>query len=280
LARSKQGQGLGLSDWSLVTSLWLLGEDGERSSASPQLEDETKIQNPKSNGFRVALTREGTRNSSPCRLAVLVSGGGTTMQALIDAIESGYLNAEISMCISSRRDVKAPDRARKHNIPVAIIRPRDFLDAAAYDEALCTQLLEVKPDLIILAGYLSILGPKTMASFAGQIMNIHPSLLPAFGGKGCYGQLVHEKVLDYGCKVSGVTVMFVDDQVDTGPIILQQVVDVLDSDTVETLTQKISQVEKKLYPLAIKLYAEGRLRIEGRRVKVIEGGSGDETSAY
>ncbi|MDP3487496.1 MAG: phosphoribosylglycinamide formyltransferase, partial [Bacillota bacterium] len=190
-------------------------------------------------------------------------------QAIIDAIESGYLNAEISICVSSRRDVKAPDRARKHNIPVAIIRPRDFVDAAAYDEALCAQLLEVKTDLIILAGYLSILGPKTMASFAGRIMNIHPSLLPAFGGKGFFGRFVHEKVLHYGCKVSGATVMFVDDQIDTGPIILQQSVDVLDTDTVETLTQKVSQVEKELYPLAIKLYAEGRLRIEGRRVKII-----------
>ena len=215
---------------------------------------------------RVALTRGAFPRK--CRLAVLVSGGGTTMQSIIDAIESGYLNAEVSMCVSSRRDVQAPERARKHHIPVAIIRPRDFNDAAAYDEALCAQLLEVNTDLIILAGYLSILGPKTMASFAGRIMNIHPSLLPAFGGKGFYGKLVHEKVLDYGCKVSGATVMFVDDQIDTGPIILQQSVDVLDTDTVETLTQKVSQIEKELYPLAIKLYAEGRLRVEGRRVKV------------
>lgn len=202
------------------------------------------------------------------------------MQAIIDAIESGYLNAEISMCVSSRRDVKAPERARKHGIPAVIIRPRDFIDAAAYDEALCAKLLEMKPDLIILAGYLSILGPKTMASFAGRIMNIHPSLLPAFGGKGFYGQRVHEKVLDYGCKVSGATVMFVDDQVDTGPIILQRPIDVLDTDNVETLTQRVSQIEKELYPLAIKLYAEGRLRIEGRRVKIIEGGLACEESSY
>ena len=192
------------------------------------------------------------------------------MQAIIDSIESGYLNAEIGICISSRRDVLAPERAHKHNIPVAIIRPRDFIDAAAYDEALCAQLLEAKTDLVILAGYLSILGPKTMANFAGRIMNIHPSLLPAFGGKGFYGKYVHQKVLDYGCKVSGATVMFVDDQVDTGPIILQQAVQVLDNDNVDSLTQRVSIIEKQLYPLAIKLYAEGRLIIEGRRVKVIE----------
>lgn len=192
------------------------------------------------------------------------------MQAIIDSIESGYLNAEISICISSRRDVLAPGRAHSHNIPVAIIRPRDFIDAAAYDEALCAELLEANTDLVILAGYLSILGPKTMANFAGRIMNIHPSLLPAFGGKGFYGKYVHQKVLDYGCKVSGATVMFVDDQVDTGPIILQQAIQVLDTDNVESLTQKVSQIEKQLYPLAIKLYAEGRLIIEGRRVKVIE----------
>lgn len=202
------------------------------------------------------------------------------MQGIIDAIESGYLNAKVVMCVSSRRDVKAPERARRHNIPVATIRPRDFVDATAYDEALCTQLMEVKPDLVILAGYLSIIGPRTMETFAGRIMNIHPSLLPAFGGRGFYGQYVHQKVLDYGCKVSGATVMFVDNQVDTGPIILQRAVEVLDSDTLETLTHRVSQVEKELYPLAIKLYAEKRLRIEGRRVKVVEGGSGDEESAY
>ena len=250
------------------------------------VEKETKSKNQKSNDAaqggeetycsRVALTRGAPGGATPpCRLAVLVSGGGTTMQAIVDAIQSGYINAEVSLCISSRRDVQAPDRARKHNIPVAIIRPRDFMDATAYDEALCAQLLEINPDLIILAGYLSILGPKTMASFSGRIMNIHPSLLPAFGGKGFYGQLVHQKVIDYGCKVSGATVMFVDDQVDTGPIILQQAVEVEDNDTVETLTQKISKIEKELYPLAIKLYSEGSLRVEGRSVKVIKGGSGE-----
>lgn len=219
------------------------------------------------NCSRVAPTRGSLHRK--CRLAVLVSGGGSTMQAIIDAIESGYLPAEIAICISSRREVAAPERARKHNIPVAIIRPRDYADAAAYDEAMCKQLLEVEPDLIILAGYLSILGAQTMSHFAGRVMNIHPSLLPAFGGKGFYGRYVHEKVLDYGCKVTGVTVMFVDNHIDTGPIILQQPVLVDDSDDVQTLTNKVSKIEKELYPKAIKLFAEGRLVVDGRRIKVI-----------
>jgi len=200
------------------------------------------------------------------------------MQAIIDAIESEYLPAEIVTCISSRRDVAAPERARRHGIPVSIIRPRDFENSQAYDEALCSKLLDVKPDLVILAGYLSILGPQTMSHFAGRVMNIHPSLLPAFGGKGFFGKYVHEKVLDYGCKVTGVTVMLVDSQVDTGPIILQRAIDVLDTDNLDTLTQKVSQVERELYPQAIKLYAEGRLRIEGRRVMITGGGSHEESS--
>jgi len=260
------------------------GNNVESSVFSHQSSGEAKNQNQKYNGdaladgcSRVTLTRgaheeQGTKNApstTKCRLAILVSGGGTTMQAIIDAIESGFLPAEIALCISSRRDVGAPERARRHNIPVAIIRPRDFADATAYDEALCAELREVKPDLIILAGYLSILGVQTMTHFAGQIMNIHPSLLPAFGGKGFYGKYVHEAVIEYGCKLSGVTVMFVDKQIDTGPIILQQSVAVDDDDTVETLTRKVSQIEKELYPQAIKLHAEGRLVVGGRRVKVI-----------
>ncbi len=219
-------------------------------------------------------------DNQPLRLAVLVSGGGTTLQAIIDAIESGYLNAEIAMVVSSRRDAYAPERARKHNLPVSIIRPRDFPGTGAYDEALCGELLHVKPDLVVLAGYLSILGDKTLQNFGGRIMNIHPSLLPSFGGKGCYGQHVHQQVLAYGCKVSGVTVMFVDDQVDTGPIILQEAVSVDDEDDVEALAYKVSQVERRLYPLAIKLYSEGRLQQDGRRVKVIKGGNSYEESAH
>lgn len=209
-----------------------------------------------------------TFNHPPLRLAVLVSGGGTTLQAIIDAIASGYLNATISLVISSRREVKALERAQKHGIPVEIVRPRDFEDAAAYDSALAALLERVRPDLLVLAGYLSILGEKTLAAHSGRIMNIHPSLLPSFGGKGFYGRYVHEKVLEYGCKVTGCTVMFVDNHVDTGPIILQEAVPVLEEDSVDSLAIRVSEVEKRLYPKAIKLFGEGRLTINGRRVRV------------
>lgn len=209
-----------------------------------------------------------TVNRPPLRLAILVSGGGTTLQAIIDAIDSGYLNARISLVISSRREVKAPERARKHGIPVEIIRPRDFEDAASYDCALAAALEHARPDLLVLAGYLSIIGERTLAAYSGRIMNIHPSLLPSFGGKGFYGRYVHEKVLEYGCKVTGCTVMFVDNQVDTGPIILQEAVPVFEDDTVDSLATRVSEVEKRLYPEAIKLFAEGRLTVNGRRVRV------------
>jgi phosphoribosylglycinamide formyltransferase-1 len=201
---------------------------------------------------------------------VLVSGGGTTLQAIIDAIMDQALPAEIALVVSSRREVMAPERARKHGIPVTILRPRDFITVEEYDSSLCETLLAVRPDLIVLAGYLSILGEKVLASFAGRIMNIHPSLLPAFGGKGCYGQRVHKQVLDYGCKVSGATVMFVDTDVDTGPIILQKAVPVLDTDTVDSLAKRVAEVEWELYPQAIALFAEGRLQSDGRRVKILQ----------
>ena len=207
----------------------------------------------------------------PCRLAVLVSGSGTTLQALIDAIEADVLPAEVALVISSRRDVLALERARRHGIPAHVLRPRDFANSDEYDAALCSLLEQAQPDLVVLAGYLSILGAKVMAQFDGRIMNIHPSLLPAFGGRGCFGHHVHRQVLDYGCKVSGVTVMFVDSNVDTGPIILQEAVEVKDDDTVESLARRIGEIERRLYPAAVRLFAEGRLRVAGRRVRISEG---------
>lgn len=206
----------------------------------------------------------------PCRLAVLVSGSGTTLQALIDAISRGALPAEVAVVISSRRDVKAPERAARHGIPVHILRPKDFASPVQYDSALAALLEEVEPDLVVLAGYLSILGERVMERYRGRIMNIHPSLLPAFGGKGCFGHHVHRQVLEYGCKVSGATVMFVDDNVDTGPIVLQEAVEVKDDDTVESLAARVAEVERRLYPAAVGLFAEGRLSVAGRRVRITD----------
>lgn len=206
--------------------------------------------------------------SSKLRLAVLVSGGGSTLQNIIDAIESGALVAEIVLVVSSRRDALALERAKRHALPSISLRPRDYQDAASFDRALCGALDGARADLVILAGYLAILGRETVAAYAGRIMNIHPSLLPSFGGRGWYGRRVHAAVLSHGCKVSGATVMFVTPEVDAGPIILQEAVPVLDEDTVETLAERVAGEEKRLYPLAIQLYGAGRLFILGRRVHI------------
>jgi phosphoribosylglycinamide formyltransferase 1 len=217
------------------------------------------------------IPQDSQRSPVSCRLAVLVSGSGTTLQALIDAIAAEELPAEIAVVVSSRRDVTAPERARWHGIPVNILRPRDFATSEEYDSALCSLLEQVQPDLIVLAGYLSILGDKVMERFGDRIMNIHPSLLPAFGGKGCFGHHVHRQVLEYGCKLSGATVMFVDGNVDTGPIILQEAVEVMDDDTVESLAKRLGEVERRLYTAAVRLFAEGRLSVQGRRVRITTG---------
>jgi len=176
--------------------------------------------------------------------------------------------AEIVLVVSSRRDALALERATRHALPAIVLRPRDYQDVASFDRALCGALDAARVDLVILAGFLAILGSEAVAAYAGRIMNIHPSLLPSFGGRGWYGRRVHDAVLSYGCKVSGATVMFVTPEVDAGPIILQEAVPVLDHDTVETLAERVAGVEKRLYPLAIQLYGAGRLFILGRRVQV------------
>jgi len=231
---------------------------------------------------KVSLLREQTVSLPPVgkqrlRLAVLVSGSGSTLQNIIESIAEGALLAEIVLVVSSRRDAFALKRAQKHGLPSTLLRPRDFIDAAEFDTALCQILVGLQPDLVVLAGYLAILGPKTLSAFRGRIMNIHPSLLPAFGGHGWYGRHVHSAVIAYGAKVSGATVMYVEEEIDLGPIILQEAVPVYDFDTVESLAARVAEVEKRLYPEAIRLHSEGRLSLEGRRVKRLEEGQ-DEKS--
>ncbi|MBT9155715.1 MAG: Phosphoribosylglycinamide formyltransferase [Firmicutes bacterium] len=206
----------------------------------------------------------------PLRLAVLVSGSGTTLQGLLNAIDAGKLQAEIVAVVSSRRDAYALQRARRRDIATYVLRPRDFVPAGEHDAALARTLREVSPDLIVLAGYMVEVGDVTLGAFHGRIMNIHPSLLPAFGGRGFYGQHVHKAVLEHGCKVTGATVHFVEAQVDGGPIILQAAVEVEDADTCETLAARVSELERRLYPTAIQLYAEGRLCQVGRRVTILK----------
>lgn len=198
-------------------------------------------------------------------VGVLASGSGTNLQAIIDAAEAGKIAARVAVVISDKKDAYALTRAKKHKITHFFVDLSSFPSRAEYDRHLISLLREHKVDLVVLAGYMLLVGPEFVRAFPHRIMNIHPALLPSFPGTHGVAD-----ALKYGVKISGVTVHFVDEELDTGPIILQEAVSVLDDDTEETLHQRIHQVEYKLYPLAIKLFAEGKLRVEGRRVRIEE----------
>ena len=201
--------------------------------------------------------------SEPLRLGVLASGRGSNLQSIIDAIEAGRLPARLAVVVSDREQAPALGRAARHGAPALSVSPKDHGDRAAYDRALRQTLHAHGVELVCLAGFLRILGPELIRPLAGRVMNIHPSLLPAFPGLDAQRQ-----ALDWGVRVTGATVHFVDEGVDTGPIIVQEAVAVLAGDTAETLSERILAVEHRLYPRAIRLYAEGRLRIVGRRVLI------------
>jgi formyltetrahydrofolate-dependent phosphoribosylglycinamide formyltransferase len=203
----------------------------------------------------------------PVRLAVLVSGGGTTLQNLLDRIGAGALRAEIAVVIASRSDAFGLERARRAGLPALAVPRKAYADAEAFNDALHAALEPFAVDLVVLAGFLSLFQPRTR--YAGRVLNIHPALIPAFCGPGFYGDKVHRAVLASGVRVSGCTVHFADDQYDHGPIILQGAVPVLDDDTPETLAARVHGVENELYPQAIALWADDRLRIEGRRVRIL-----------
>ncbi len=200
------------------------------------------------------------------RLVVLVSGSGTTLQNILDQIRSGELNASVELVIGSRDGLKGIERAQNAGIPHVVIARKSFADTASFSREVFRRIDEAKPDLICLAGWLCLL--EIPERYSGKVMNIHPSLLPSFGGKGMYGHHVHEAVLAHGCKVSGCTVHFVDNNYDSGPIILQRTCPVLEDDTPDTLAARVFEQEKIAYPEAIRLFAAGRLRIEGRRVRI------------
>lgn len=203
----------------------------------------------------------------PIQLAVLVSGSGTTLQNLIDEIVAGRLIAHVPLVIGSRPELVGLDRATKAGLSTAVVDRRTYPNCADFSKRVFDLCAEVNADLICLAGWLCLL--EVPEQFAGKIMNIHPALLPSFGGRGMYGRRVHEAVLNHGCKVSGCTVHFVDNTYDTGPIILQRICPVLDEDTPETLAHRVFEEEKVAYPEAIRLLQRGRLKIVGRRVNVL-----------
>lgn len=202
------------------------------------------------------------------RLAVLVSGGGTNLQALIDHIEEGKLpGVKIEAVISSNKEAYAIKRASTHNIPWAVIEKKDYDSQELFENAFYNLLAGYEVDLIVLAGFLLILPEKIVKHYKNRIINIHPSLIPAFCGKGFYGLKVHEAALDRGVKITGATVHFVDEGTDTGPIILQKAVPVLDNDTPEILQKRVmEQAEWQILPEAVRLISEGRVVIKGNKV--------------
>jgi len=205
----------------------------------------------------------------PLRIAVLVSGTGTNLQALIEACRSREISGEIVLVVSNVPEAFALERARRAGIPAAVMDQHAYPSRAAFEEALAGALRAERVGLVCLAGFLRILSPAFVSAFPGRIMNIHPALLPAFGGKGMYGNRVHEAVLASGARVTGCTVHFVTEVPDGGPIIAQTVVPVEDDDTAATLTARVRHEETRLYPLAVQLFAEGRLRVEGNRVRIL-----------
>lgn len=202
------------------------------------------------------------------RLAVMVSGGGTNLQALIDAVEEGRIrNAQIATVISNKKEAYALERAKKHGIPGVCISPKDFADREAFNQALIEALDKEQVDLVVLAGYLVILPKTLIRTYANRIINIHPSLIPSFCGTGYYGLKVHEAVLARGVKVTGATVHFVDEGTDTGPIILQKAVEVRQDDTPESLQRRVmEEAEWKLLPQAVQLIADGRVSVVDGKV--------------
>lgn len=197
-------------------------------------------------------------------VAVLVSGRGSNLQSIIDACESGKINAEVKLVVSDKKDAFALERARKHNIQAVFVNPKDFPSREEHEKAVISLIDGKNIDLVCLAGYMRILTGYFVNHYKGRLMNIHPALLPSF--PGTHGQ---RDALNYGVKVSGCTVHFVDEGTDTGPIIIQASVPVKEGDTEESLAARILGQEHKIYPEAINMFALGKLKIEGNKVKII-----------
>jgi phosphoribosylglycinamide formyltransferase-1 len=198
------------------------------------------------------------------RLGVLISGSGTNLQAIIDGCAEGTLDAEVAVVVSDKASAFGLERARKANIPAVFLDRADFEDITGFNREIARVLLEHQVGLVVMAGYMRLLGRRVLESFPGRVMNIHPALLPAFPGASGVGD-----AFAYGVKVTGVTVHFADESFDNGPIIAQEPVIIEETDTVETLEARIHELEHRLYPRAIQLFAQNRLVIEGRKVRVL-----------
>jgi formyltetrahydrofolate-dependent phosphoribosylglycinamide formyltransferase len=206
-------------------------------------------------------------SGAPLRIGVLLSGSGTSLENLCERIDAGELPARVAAVLSSKEGAPGLERARRRGIPARAVPRRAHPEVKEFNDALHAALDPFDLDLVLLLGFLSPF--ELRGRFEGRALNVHPALVPAFSGTGFYGARVHEAVLAAGVKVTGATVHFVDEQYDHGPIVLQEAVPVLDDDTPATLAARVQAVERRLVPEAVRLYAAGRLRIEGRRVRIL-----------
>lgn len=206
------------------------------------------------------------------KAAVLVSGGGTNLQAVLDAVEEGRItNTSVEVVIGNNPGAYALERAKRHHIPALCISPKSYENREQYHQALLEALQSYEAELIVLAGCMVVMPPSIVEAYPNRIINVHPALIPSFCGTGCYGLHVHEKVLARGVKVTGATVHFVDEGTDTGPIILQKAVEILPEDTPETLQRRVmEQAEWQILPRAIDLIANGKVVVEQKTARIKE----------
>lgn len=202
---------------------------------------------------------------SPVNIGVLISGGGTNLQAIIDNIKSGNINGKIKLIVSNRKEAYGLIRGELEGIETLYLDTKLFKNNDEYNNKIIEEFKSRNIDLVVLAGYLKILSKGFIEEFNMKIINIHPALIPSFSGKGYYGERVHNAVLDSGVKVTGATVHFVDEGTDTGPIILQEVVNVEEGDTLDLLKEKVLRIEHELLVKAVKLYCEGKIEVKGRK---------------
>ncbi len=203
-------------------------------------------------------------------IGVMISGGGTNLQALIDKIHNNKdIGGDIKLVISNNKNAYGLRRAENSGIETAVINKKQYDSASRYEKALARILEKAKIDLIVLAGYLDFVPDSIVEIYQNRIMNIHPSLIPSFCGKGVYGERVHQKAIDRGVKISGATVHFVDRIIDGGPIIIQRCADVEFNDTPETLQKKVLEIEHEILPLAVELFIEDKIKVMGNRVKIL-----------
>ncbi len=213
-----------------------------------------------------AVPETATENKPPIRLGVLISGGGRTLMNILEYIKNGKLNAEVAVVISSRSTVSGVEKAKKAGLNVKIIRTKDYPDIDSFSKRIEEELAAANVELVLQGGWLCLW--KIPQKYENKVMNIHPALLPGFGGKGMWGHHVHEAVLKAGCKVSGCTVHFCTNEYDKGPIIIQRCCPVMEEDTPDTLAESVFEQECIAYPQAIKLFAEGRLVVDGNKVHI------------